>query len=275
MTGASGFVGTNLIRYLEKVRPKWTVVPFQGDILERYDLEKSFESRPDIVVNLAAKVGAIASFGAPGIYARTNLEGTSNVLAFARRHRALQFIQISTVDVYGSVRRPIELSPIQPESPYAISKAAADFLVLGAGDLETVVLRAPSIYGPFDRPTKMVPLFISKALKGEPIEIYGDGLQERDWLHIDDVAAGIVIAIEKGLPGNIYNLGSDHLWTNLHVTETILESLKSRSPIIHVADKPGHGRVYGADCTKIRAIGFEARIPFNSGLVETVKWYRA
>lgn len=277
VTGAKGFLGFNFVNLIVRERPDWDVVKFEGSILNDQDVSRSFSCRPDVVVNFAAKVGAIASFGSPAIYMRTNAEGTSLLLDASHKHRVRRFIQMSTVDVYGSIERPTEKSPINPMSPYAISKAAADFLVLGSHAMETVVVRAPSIFGPFDRPTKMVPYFVGNVLRDQPICLFGDGLQHRDWLHVEDVARGVLLAIERGQPGEVYNLGTEQQWTNLEVARLIISVLgKPEHPIKHVEDIPGHGRIYAADFKKAASIlGFRPQISFQEGLRGTVYWYEA
>lgn len=276
VTGAHGFIGSTFVRFLRRERPAWRIMPFGGSILNVRDVEQNLVRRPDIVVNFAAKVGALASMNDAPAYARTNVEGTALLLQAARRHGVRRFIQMSTVDVYGTTSNSTEESPIQPESPYGVTKAAADFLTLGSPGLEGIVVRAPLIYGPFDRPTKMIPLFISKALSGQPIELFGDGFQVREWIHALDVSAGVLQALEKSQAGQVYNLGSKEVRTNLGIVNLILKTLgKPTSLITFVPDRPGHGHHQSTDFSKAkRDLGFSPKINFSQEFPKTVLWYK-
>lgn len=182
---------------------------------------------------------------------------------------------MSTVDVYGSAQRPAEDAPIRPTSPYAITKAAADFLVQQASSIEPFVLRAPSVYGPHDAPNKMIPLFIGKVLSRTPIQMFGDGLQVRDWMHVDDVVRAVLLLLAPGnAPRGIYNLGMPRSWSNLEVTRMLLDALgKPDHPVVHVEDVAGHGRRYCAAYSKISALGFRPQLMIEKEIPSVVRWY--
>ena len=276
VTGSRGFVGSNFIRLVRERHPAWKLSTFEGSILDPRNVEKAFLGRPEVLVNFAAKVGALASMNDLVGYARTNVEGAARLLEAARNYGTRRFIQMSTVEVYGTASGATEESGVRPESPYGVTKAAADSMTLGYDGLEGIVVRAPSIYGPFDRPTKMIPLFVSRALAGKTLDLYGDGYQVRDWMHVQDVCAGIAAAIEKGHPGQAYNIGTGELRTNLSVAHAILHALgKPKTLISFVPDRPGHGRHHSVDFTKARRdLGFKPHTRFSVEFPKTVLWYR-
>ena len=274
VTGAGGFLGKNFSTAVAKAHPDWEIMPFVGSILEEQDLKASFRCRPEAVVHFAAKVGALASMSSPALYARANLEGTVQLLTHAEAAGIDRFIHMSTVDVYGSARRPTEDAKIRPTSPYAITKAAADFMVQQRQGYDTVVLRAPSIYGPYDALNKMIPFFIGKVLSHAPIELFGDGLQVRDWMHVDDVARAVMLLLDPKVPRGIYNLGCSRSWSNLEVTHLLLNAMRCpEHPISFVEDVPGHGRMYAAAFAKITSMGFFPRLSIENEMPAIVRWY--
>jgi dTDP-glucose 4,6-dehydratase len=212
----------------------------------------------------------------------TNLKGSFTLLEAARTHGVRRFVHISTDEVYGSLEPPLEATeefPLKPSSPYSASKAGSDLLALSyftTFRLPVVVTRASNNYGPYQFPEKLIPLMIANALDGAPLPIYGDGLQVRDWLYVDDHCAGIRAVLEKGREGEIYNIGGNRSLPNLEVVHRILEFTgQSRELIRPVADRPGHDRRYALSSGKLmRETGWAPRTGFEDGLRATVEWYR-
>jgi dTDP-glucose 4,6-dehydratase len=306
VTGGAGFTGCNLVRYLRRERPGWTLVNLdkltyagnmeslkevldehvfvQGDIqdadlVERLCRKHEIES----ILNLAAETHVDRSILDPGIFVQTNIVGTQALLEAARRAGVKTFVQVSTDEVYGSLGaegRFAESSPLRPSSPYSASKTAADLLALAyhhTFGLGVIVTRCSNNFGPYQFPEKLIPLMIANALDGKKLPIYGDGMQVRDWIHVDDHCAGLLAALERGKPGEVYNLGSDNERPNLHIVQALLRILrKPESMIEHVKDRPGHDRRYAIDARKARSeLGWAPRIAFADGLQRTVEWYLA
>jgi dTDP-glucose 4,6-dehydratase len=234
------------------------------------------------VVNFAAESHVDRSIASPENFIHTNIVGTSNLLDAARRHGVKRFVQISTDEVYGSLGetgRFTEQSPIDPSSPYSASKASADLLVLAAHRTygqDVVVTRCSNNYGPYQFPEKLVPLAIVRALLGESVPVYGDGLNVRDWIHVEDHCAAVFDVLMQGRAGEIYNVGADAERKNLDLVRTILAHLgKGEELIEFVRDRPGHDRRYAIDSGKIRAeIGWKPLRNLERGLAETIEWYR-
>jgi dTDP-glucose 4,6-dehydratase len=218
----------------------------------------------------------------PVEFVKTNLQGTATLLEAARRHQIRRYVQISTDEVYGSLPPEgffSETTPLHPNNPYSATKAAADLMVqayVHTFALDALITRSSNNYGPFQHPEKLIPLHISNALEEKPLPVYGDGLQIRDWLHVEDNCRGILAALEKGRPGEVYNLGGGNERPNLDVTREILKILrKPESLIEYVKDRPGHDRRYAIDCGKAkRELGWTPRVRFEKGLRDTVEWYR-
>jgi dTDP-glucose 4,6-dehydratase len=234
------------------------------------------------VVNFAAESHVDRSIASPENFIHTNIVGTSNLLDAARRHGVKRFVQISTDEVYGSLGetgRFTEQSPIDPSSPYSASKGSADLLVLAAHRTygqDVVVTRCSNNYGPYQFPEKLVPLAIVRALAGESVPVYGDGLNVRDWIHVEDHCAAVFDVLIQGRAGEIYNVGADTERKNLDLVRTILAHLgKGEELIEFVRDRPGHDRRYAIDSSKIRAeIGWKPLHNLERGLAETIEWYR-
>ena len=306
VTGGAGFIGSNLVRFLRRERPEWAVVNLdkltyagnaesvadlrqdpghvfvRGDIANAELVEHLIRHHAvDAILNLAAESHVDRSILGPGIFVETNVSGTQVLLEAARQARVKRFLQISTDEVYGSLGASgkfTEASRLQPSSPYSASKAAADLLVLAYGHtfgLDVVVTRCSNNYGPYQFPEKLIPLMIANALEGRRLPVYGDGLQVRDWIHVEDHCRALLAALEKGRGGEIYNIGSDNEWPNIQIVGRLLEILqKPRDLIEHVKDRPGHDRRYAIDAAKARAeLGWSPGIPFADGLKSTVEWY--
>lgn len=306
VTGGAGFIGSNFIRHIVKNRPDWQVTNFdaltyagnlanledveenknynflKGDISEQKDVEKLFTSEYDYLVNFAAETHVDRSLYNPTLFMKTNVLGTQLLLSFALEKGVKRFVHISTDEVYGSLDGKgmfDESSPFRPNSPYSSSKASADMICRSyykTFDMPVIITRGGNNYGPFQFPEKFIPFFITKALKDEPLPLYGDGLNVRDWMHVEDHCEAILTVLEKGEIGEVYNIGADNRKTNLEITRLILEILgKSEDLIKFVKDRPGHDRRYALNCEKIKSeLGWSARIDFAEGLQKTVEWYR-
>jgi dTDP-glucose 4,6-dehydratase len=255
-----------------------------ADVAEAAAVEAAFAGfRPEVVVHLAAETHVDRSIAAAEVFARTNVVGTQVLLDAARRHGVKRFVQVSTDEVYGSLGPRgcfTEESPLQPNSPYAASKAAADLLVRAAiqtHGLPAVIVRPSNNYGPRQFPEKLIPLAIRRALAGQPIPLYGDGTQVRDWLYVEDCCAGILAAAEEGTPGGVYNLGGGQESSNRALLERLLDLLqRPRTLITPVEDRPGHDFRYALDCNRARReLGWEPRVALEDGLRRTVEWYAA
>jgi dTDP-glucose 4,6-dehydratase len=248
----------------------------RGDIGEREDIEAA--GKFDAIVNFAAETHVDRSILGPHDFARTDVLGAL-VLAEVARDRKIRLVQVSTDEVYGDVTEPVaEDAPLRPSSPYSASKAGGDLQVLAAVrtfGIDACITRGSNTYGARQYPEKLVPLFVTNALDGEPLPLYGDGRQVRDWLHVDDHCAAIELVLRKGKAGEIYNVGTGELRENVDVANTIV-GLTAADPALlrHVDDRPGHDRRYSLDTAKLRALGWQPARSFDDGLADTVGWYR-
>ena len=270
----------------------------KGDICDRELVDRLFgEYSIDTVVNFAAESHVDRSIEDPGVFLRTNVTGTMVLMDAAKKRwkqnpgdkhcreykPGTRFLQVSTDEVYGSLGGEgffTEDTPLSPNSPYAASKAAADMLVRAychTYGLPMNVTRCSNNYGPYQFPEKLIPLVLNNAIKNEPLPVYGDGLQVRDWLHVRDHCDAIWAVLQKGEPGEIYNIGGNCEKTNLDVVKTVLSQLgKPQSLITYVKDRPGHDRRYAIDNTKIRTkLGWEPIVAFEEGMKKTIEWYLA
>jgi dTDP-glucose 4,6-dehydratase len=251
----------------------------RGDIADQAVVAKAMEGA-DAVVNLAAESHVDRSILEPAAFIRTDVVGTAVLLERARAVGVGRFVQVSTDEVYGSAAGGAfrEEDRLQPSSPYAASKAGGDLQVLAwhrTFGLDAVITRGSNTFGPRQYPEKVIPLFVTNALDREPLPVYGDGMQVRDWIHVDDHCSGIWTALQRGEPGAVYNVGGGNELPNLALTRRILELAGGDSSLIrHVADRPGHDRRYALDTTRIRALGWAPRREFDQALAETVAWYR-
>ncbi len=238
--------------------------------------------RPDVIVNFAAESHVDRSILSPAPVFETNLRGTFTLLEAARLHKTPRFLHVSTDEVYGSIDPPHEADenyPLRASSPYSASKAGSDLLALSyfaTYKMPVTVTRASNNYGPYQFPEKLIPLMISNALEGKALPIYGDGMQVRDWLYVDDHCRAILAAIERGRPGEIYNIGGSRALPNVEVVKFILDAVgKPHSLMQTVVDRPGHDRRYALSSEKlVRETGWQAAMPFEEGLKATVEWYR-
>jgi dTDP-glucose 4,6-dehydratase len=306
LTGGCGFIGSNLVRYLRRERPEWKIVNLDrltyagnlenladleddpqhvfvhGDIADR-ELVGELISRHQIgaVIHLAAESHVDRSILGPEIFVECNVLGTQRLLEASRQHGVDRFLMVSTDEVYGSLGPSgafTESSPLRPSSPYSSSKASADLLALAYHHtfaLDVVVTRCSNNYGRYQFPEKLIPLMIVNALHGEPLPVYGDGGNVRDWLHVEDHCQALLRALEKGRAGEVYNIGGGAEWKNIDVVRAILRMLgKSEGLIKFVQDRAGHDRRYAIDPSKTkRELGWTPVHTFERGLEDTVRWY--
>jgi dTDP-glucose 4,6-dehydratase len=304
VTGGAGFIGSNFVRYALQHHPDWQVTTLDkltyagrkenlhdvmqdarhtfvhGDICDAAKAGPLVE-KSNIVVHFAAETHVDRSIMAAGDFIRTDVEGTFVLLEAARRAPGLQrFIQISTDEVYGSVPtgHSKETDELKPRNPYSASKAGADRLAysyFATYNVPVIITRASNNYGPYQFPEKVIPLFVSNLIDNIPVPLYGDGLNVRDWLHVLDHCSGLDLVIEKGVNGEVYNVGGGNEVKNVDLTHRILELLdKPTSLIKRVEDRLGHDRRYALDTTKLQSLGWTPRRSFETGLAETVAWYR-
>jgi dTDP-glucose 4,6-dehydratase len=308
VTGGCGFIGSNFIRYiLQHYKPASVtnvdVLTYAGNLAnldgvveehgERYEFFKADIANADqmdtvmtehqfyAVVNFAAESHVDRSINSPQNFIHTNVIGASVLLDCARRHGVQRFMQISTDEVYGSLGpagKFTEQSPLDPSSPYSASKAGADLLALACYKTfgqEVIVTRCSNNYGPYQFPEKLIPLMIIKALRNEPLPVYGDGKNVRDWIHVEDHCAGIIAALFEGKPGGVYNFGGGNEMANIDVVKLILKRLnKPETLIAFVTDRLGHDRRYAIDSSFAeRELKWKPLRKFEEGLAETVDWY--
>ena len=255
----------------------------QGDILDTALVSGLLaEERIDAIVHFAAESHVDRSILGPAAFVETNVKGTFSLLEAARAAKLGRFLHVSTDEVYGSIDEPADADeryPLRASSPYSASKAASDLLALSyftTFKLPVTVTRASNNYGPYQFPEKLIPLMISNALEGKPLPIYGDGMQVRDWLYVDDHCRAIFAALTRGSAGEIYNVGGSRALANRAVVEMILDAVgEPHSLMQSVADRPGHDRRYAITTEKLeRATLWQAQVPFERGLALTIDWYK-
>ena len=233
----------------------------------------------DAIVNFAAETHVDRSISGPEVFLTTQMNGTWTLLEAAREHE-LRYVQVSTDEVYGSIDEGsfTEASPLDPSSPYSATKAGADLLVASYGhtyDLPAAICRGSNNYGPFQYPEKLIPLMVLNALHGDPLPVYGDGKNVRNWLYVEDFGRAIGTVLERGATGEAYNVGGPDECPNLDVVRRILAHTdRDESLIEFVTDRPGHDRRYSLSSDKVRALGWEPQMRFDEGLERTVAWYR-
>jgi dTDP-glucose 4,6-dehydratase len=305
ITGGAGFIGCNFTRRIAARHPDWDVVVLdkltyagrrenlqdlegrrgfefvQGDIADPQVVARVLPGC-DYVVNFAAETHVDRSLYDAGGFIQTDVYGTFVLLEEARRNPRLRlFVQISTDEVYGSVESGSsqETDALMPRNPYSASKAGGDRLAysyFATYGLPVIVTRASNNYGPYQYPEKVIPLFVTHALDDIPVPLYGDGLNVRDWLHVDDHAAAVEMLLTAGAAGETYNVGGGNEVRNVDLTRRILALLgKPESLIQRVPDRPGHDRRYSLDCAKLRGLGWAPQVDFEAGLRATVEWYVA
>jgi dTDP-glucose 4,6-dehydratase len=295
--GGAGFIGSNFVRIRTRDHGDEVVVLDKLTYAGRRENLEDLDVRlivggiedPDAVAEAAEGAGAIVNFAAethvdrsisePEAFITTHGMGTYVLLEEARR-RGLRYVQVSTDEVYGSIEEGsfTEQSPLNPSSPYSASKAGADLLVASyrhTYGLEALICRGSNNYGPYQYPEKLIPLMVLNALHDDKLPVYGDGQQVRNWIYVEDFARGIGTVLERGEPGEVYNVGGPDEAPNLDVVRKIIEYTgKDESLIEYVTDRPGHDRRYSLASDKVRGLGWEARVRFAEGLERTVDWYR-
>lgn len=307
VTGGAGFIGSNFLLAMVKKYPEDRFVNvdaltyagnlanlkdledsvnysfYKVDIRERVPLEEVFKrEEPAAVVHFAAESHVDRSIENPVAFAETNVLGTIQLLDLSRKYGVERFVQVSTDEVYGSLGPSgvfTEDSPLKPNSPYSASKSAADGFVRAAVEtygFHASITRCSNNYGPYQFPEKLIPLMIWRALEGRSLPVYGDGLNVRDWLYVEDHCRAIDLVLRHGQAGQVYNIGGNNERTNLELVKTVLRLLDRPEDLIEfVKDRPGHDRRYAIDAGKIkRELGWEPRVRFEDGIEHTVKWYR-
>jgi dTDP-glucose 4,6-dehydratase len=306
VTGGCGFIGSNFIHYLLARYPHYRIINLdiltycgnldnlcevadrpnltfvRGDIADREQVRSILHNEAiDSIVNFAAESHVDRSIEDPHVFLRTNVLGTQVLLDAAREAAVSRFVQISTDEVYGSLGPTglfTETSPLQPNSPYAASKAAADLMVRAYSEtygIDAVITRCSNNYGAYQFPEKLIPLMISNALEDRELPIYGDGLNVRDWIFVEDHCRAIDCILHEGKRGEIYNIGGESEKTNLEIVRTLLKALgKPETLIRFVKDRPGHDRRYAMDFAKLqRELGWQPRFTFAQGIQQTIAWY--
>ena len=307
VTGGAGFIGANFVQYMLAKYPEYNVVVYdkltyagnlnnllpvhddpryhfvRGDIADKHSLEDTLRAHHiDTLVNFAAETHVDRSILGPADFILTDVLGTQVLLDHARR-QGLRHVQVSTDEVYGDIApaapAATEDSPLRASSPYSASKAGGDLQVLAyvrTYDVDAMITRGANTYGPRQYPEKFLPLFVTNALDREPLPVYGDGRQRREWLHVDDHCAAIELVLRDGRGGEVYNVGGQER-ENMDVVRRIVDLTAAPPDLVrHVADRPGHDRRYAIDSSKLRALGWSPQHSFDAGgLAESVEWYRA
>jgi dTDP-glucose 4,6-dehydratase len=305
VTGGAGFIGSAFVRHLVSAHPEYNIITYdkltyagnldnllpvrdagnhhfvQGDIADLEGVRAAFDQyQIDTVVNFAAESHVDRSILDPEAFIRTDVFGVYRLLEACRLHKVERFVQVSTDEVYGDVEEGFstEDDTFLPNSPYAASKAGGELLVRSyhvTYGMNTVVTRGSNTYGPYQYPEKLIPFFVTEALDDRPLPLYGDGMQVRDWLHVDDHARGIALVMHKGLPGQAYNLAGEDIRHNIDVVRTMLAILeKPESLIRFVRDREGHDRRYAMDASKARQLGWQRQHTFEDGLRQTIGWFK-
>lgn len=308
VTGGAGFIGSNFIRFMFQKHPDCEIFNLdkltyagnlenlrdiesgagcgryhfiRGDIADALCVEAIVSQGIDALINFAAESHVDRSIDNARVFLETNVVGTQVLLDASLRHKVGRYIQISTDEVYGSLGPTglfTETTPIAPNSPYSASKAGGDLLVRSyfeTFNLPALITRCSNNYGPYQFPEKLISLFITNALADQPLPLYGDGLNIRDWIYVEDHCAAIDLVLHHGKPGEVYNIGGNCEKTNKEITGRILAALsKPESLVRYVKDRPGHDRRYAIDCTKIcTELGWKRRYDFAAGIRKTVAWY--
>ncbi len=306
VTGAAGFIGSNFVRLLLRERKRVDVVALdaltyagnlenltdciadprcrfvRADICDAKNLASLFESGLDAVVNFAAESHVDRSILGAQAFVRTNILGVQVLLDLAREHGVKRFLQVSTDEVYGSLGptgRFTEGTPLAPNSPYSASKASADLLTsayFATFGQDVVITRCSNNYGPFQFPEKLIPLFVTNLIEGKRVPVYGDGQNVRDWIHVSDHCEAILVILEQGEAGSVFNIGGGCEHPNIEIARRILRYLgHDESMIEYVKDRPGHDRRYAIDFNRLtKELGWRPRIDFERGLAETIDWYK-
>ncbi|CRH21479.1 dTDP-glucose 4,6-dehydratase [Carnobacterium maltaromaticum] len=308
VTGGAGFIGGNFVHYMLENHPEYKIINLdlltyagnihslddikdnpnhifvQGNITNR-ELVRHLvkEHSIDAFVNFAAESHVDRSILHPEVFIETNVQGTLALLDVAREMKIEKYLQVSTDEVYGSLGAEgyfTEETPLAPNSPYSASKAAADMLVRAYNEtygMNTNITRCSNNYGPYHFPEKLIPLMISNGMDNKELPIYGDGLNIRDWLHVQDHCQAIDLVLHKGVNGEVYNVGGHNERTNNEIVDIVIEKLGlSRDLIKYVDDRLGHDKRYAIDPTKLETeLGWKPKYTFDTGIVETIEWYQA
>ena len=309
VTGGAGFIGSNFVQLVLRDRPGWQVVNLdaltyagnlenlkdverdprhvfvQGDICEPADVARAFAAckGPVSVVHFAAESHVDRSIQSGLPFVKTNVLGTQVLLDESRARKVERFLHVSTDEVYGSLGNTglfTEETPLAPNSPYSSSKAASDLLVRAAfhtHGFPGLITRCSNNYGPYQFPEKLIPLMIANASENKELPVYGDGMNVRDWLFVEDHCEALLAVLERGQPGEVYNIGGNNEYPNLAIVKLILSTLgKPESLIRFVKDRPGHDRRYAIDARKIgRELGWQPRFRFEQALPRTIQWYQS
>jgi dTDP-glucose 4,6-dehydratase len=305
VTGGLGFIGSHFIRLALRERADLEVVnldamTYAGNPENLRDLAGEPRYRfikgniadakavadaaaaVDAIVNFAAETHVDRSIAAPEAFLRTDVLGTHVLLEAVRALSIPRYLQVSTDEVYGNVEHgeSHETDPLRPRSPYAASKAAGDLLSLAyraTYDSPVLVTRGSNTYGPYQYPEKIVPLFVTRLIDDRPVPLYGDGLQTRDWLYVEDHARAVLAVLDHGDLGETYNISGATPLTNLELTHRLVRDCgrAMETHVQHVADRPGHDRRYAVNSDKLRALGWSPRVPFDEGIARTIEWYRS
>jgi len=303
VTGGAGFIGSNFIRMMLEKHTDIKIINLdkltyagnpdnlkdiehddryrfvKGDICDEAAVDPLVKEA-DVVLNFAAESHVDRSIGKPDDFIRTDVFGTFVLLEAARKHGIERFLQISTDEVYGSIENGLfrETDPLMPSSPYSASKAGADRLAYSyyvTYNMPVVIPRSSNNFGPYQYPEKLISLFATNALDDKPLPIYGDGLNVRDWLYVEDNCEGVEMVMERGRDGEVYNLGAGNEKTNLQITGLILSELnKPESLMTFIEDRKGHDRRYALDLEKIQALGWSPRYSFEDAMKKTAAWYK-
>jgi dTDP-glucose 4,6-dehydratase len=304
VTGGAGFIGSNYVHWVLRERPgveitNYDLLTYAGNLENLRDVEEGNRYRfvkgdicdsalldevvpgHDAIVNFAAESHVDRSIDWAAEFVRTNVVGTNALLEAARRHGTPRYLQVSTDETYGSIDVGSfnEEDRLDPSSPYSASKAGGDLLVRSyhrTYDMPVLITRGSNTFGPYQYPEKVIPLFVTNLLEDKTVPLYGDGMNVRDWIHVEDHVSGIHAVLEKGEVGQIYNVAAGNELTNVELTTALCDLLgKPHALITPVADRPGHDRRYSVDTTRLRALGWAPRWGFEDALQATVEWYRS
>ena len=305
VTGGAGFIGSNFIHYIARKYPEYRIINLdkltyagnlenlrdiennpnynfiKGDIADRKIIDEIFKSRNiNAIINFAAESHVDRSIEDPGVFIQTDIYGTYVLLEAVKKYDSKVFLQISTDEVYGSIENGSfkEDDPLKPNSPYSASKAGAEMIVRSfykTYKTPVIITRTSNNFGPYQYPEKLIPLFVTNLIDDIKVPLYGDGMNVRDWIYVDDNCSALDIILHKGGIGEVYNIGAGNEKPNIWITRKLIEILGKSEDIIElVTDRPGHDRRYSVDCSKIKKeFGWNTRYNFEEALEKTAQWY--